>query len=160
MDYHDDINQISDLLASPDFIKQISPKSADLTRDIDEIFKRSKDPTLVAVLLYKLVEERKETNSILKNLYDKVDVILEKMDDASLTPTKPLEEGFQEVLPEQDQMILHLVQQKGQVTADEIRQELGYKGQNAASQRLNKLFRNGLLTKIQAGRKVIFMAKN
>ena len=105
-------------------------------------------------------EERKETNQILKNLYDRVEEVLQKMDSPSLPQHTPSKEGFQEVLPEQDQMILHLVQEKGQVTADEIRKELGYKGQNAASQRLNKLFRNGHLNKLQAGRKVIFMAKN
>jgi hypothetical protein len=45
----------------------------------------------------------------------------------------------------QDQAIIDLVTGRGHVSAEEVKVELGYKGLNAASQRLNKLYRENVL---------------
>jgi len=164
MDYHDSFREIEELLGNKEFIERLSPKFDELSADIQEIFKRGNDPAMIAVLLFKLVEERQKTNSLLEKIFEKFEEILKKAD--SQTSFGPQHQGpsqlspKMEVLPEQDQLILHLVQEKGQVTAEEIKKELGYRGNNAASQRLNKLFKEGHLRKIQAGRKVVYLARN
>ena len=161
MDYHDELKQIGELFGNREFVQQLSPKFSELSSDLDLLLKKGNDPVTIAVLLFKLVEERQKTNQILEKLFDKLDLALKNMEkSASLTPHSPqLGETFIEILPEQDQIIMHLVQEKGQVSAEEIRKELGYKRQNAASQRLNQLYRSGHLNKIQSGRKVLFAAK-
>ncbi len=163
MDSHDEVRELGEILADKEFLQKVSPKFNELSLDLNEVMAKSSDPVLIAVLLFKLVEERQKTNQILERLYDKVDSILKKID--SNTSFSQHEGASQQrelpelVLPEQDQLILHLVREKGQVTAEEIRKDLGYKGNNAASQRLNKLYKEGYLKKIQAGRKVMFLAK-
>ena len=163
MDSHDEIRDLGEMLANPQFLQGISPRFSELSSDLEEVFKRSQDPTLIAVLLFKLVEERQKSNQLLEKLYDKVDSILKKIDSQSSFSqhegASQQREQTELVLPEQDQIILHLVKEKGQVTAEEIKTELGYRGSNAASQRLNKLYKEGHLRKIQAGRKVLFLAK-
>lgn len=164
MNYHDSFREIENLLSDKQFIERMSPKFDSLSTDVQEIFKYGKDPTMIAVLLFKLVEERQKTNSLLEKIFEKFEEILKRAD--AQAPLDSQHQGSQlsqkiaVVLPEQDQLILHAVQEKGQVTAKEIRKELGYKGNNAASQRLNKLYKEGHLRKIQSGRKVVYLARN
>ncbi len=166
MGSHDSIKGIENILEKGDLIKKISPKFSELSLDIQEVYKHSKDPMFIAVLLFKLAEEREKTNKILEKIFDKYDEIMLKlktpggaMNEASLTPTpQPL--PATQILPEQDQMIMHLVATRGQISAEEVRAELGYRGSNAASQRLNKLFKDGHLRKVQSGRKVLYLARN
>jgi predicted transcriptional regulator of viral defense system len=48
------------------------------------------------------------------------------------------------------------VQHNGMVCADEVREFMGYKGNNAACARLNKLYKDGLLDRFQLGHKVYY----
>jgi predicted HTH transcriptional regulator len=167
MGSHEPVKDVGNVLEDSDIIKKISPKFNELSLDIQEIYKHGKDPMFVAMLLFKLAEEREKTNKILENIFDKYDEIMLKLktqkmgNENSLTPTTPQPQNSPtQILPEQDQMIMHLVGTRGQITAEEIRAELGYKGRNAASQRLNKLFKDGHLKKVQSGRKVLYLAGN
>ena len=162
---HEGFGEIEGFLSNKELIERISPKFNELSVDIQEIIKQGTDPVVVAALLFKLVEERQKTNQLLEKLYQRFEEALKKTEQSSLDSQHQgnllLANKLQiTLLAEQDQLILHTVKEKGQVTAEEIRQEMGYKGNNAASQRLNKLYKEGYLGKIQAGRKVIFMAKN
>ena len=65
-----------------------------------------------------------------------------------------------EVLPEQDQLILKSIEERGGCNANDIKTMLNYKGLNAACQRLSKLFKEGYLNKVQSGRKVLYLAKS
>ncbi|MEM4390952.1 MAG: hypothetical protein QXX06_03765, partial [Candidatus Diapherotrites archaeon] len=65
-----------------------------------------------------------------------------------------------EILSEADQLILKSIEERGGCTAQDIKAMLNYKGLNAACQRLNKLYREGFLKKIQSGRKVLYLAKS
>ncbi len=65
-----------------------------------------------------------------------------------------------EVLAEQDQLILKNIEERGGCSAKDIKIMLNYRGLNAACQRLNRLFRDGHLKKVQSGRKVLYLAKN
>ena len=163
MSYHDDIKDAEEILSDPDFVKVIAPKYREASADLDEIFDKGADSNMIAMLLFKLVEERQQSNQLLQQVFDKLETAVTHLEQqTSLEPNtaSPNMERTLHVLPEQDQLILHLVDQKGQVTADEVKIELGYKGTNAASQRLNKLYKDGHLKKMQAGRKVVFLAKS
>ncbi|MBN2067738.1 MAG: hypothetical protein JW744_04685 [Candidatus Diapherotrites archaeon] len=164
MGSHDSIKELSDILNSQELIKKISPKFNELSLDIQEVSKYSKNPIFLATLLFKLAEEREKTNKMLADIFDKFDSIMLNLKTGQTPFAKesmPVQENKHDVsLAEQDQIIMHLARANGQVTADLVKAELGYKGKNAASQRLNRLFKDGHLRKTQAGRKVLYLAKS
>lgn len=120
-------------------------------RDIKELEERiKKDPVFLGVLLYKILEERENTNRILKNILQK----LEKIE-------KSLSEKGKEkdLLPEQDEKIMKFIEERKRVTAEEVKEFMGYSGTNGASARLNRLVREGFLRKERVGKKVYFLLK-
>jgi len=161
MGSHDSIKQLEEMFGDQEAIKKISPKFSELSLDINEISKHCKNPMFLAVLLFKLAEEREKTNKLLAEIHDKFDTIMFRMKAPEINQTQQREiEEPSSMLSEQDQMIMHMVHTNGKATAAEVKAELGYKGQNAASQRLNRLFREGHLRKTQSGRKVFYLARN
>ena len=161
MPSHDSIKQLGELFSDAEAIKKISPKFAELSLDIGEISKHCNNPMFIATLLFKLAEERERTNKLLERIDDKFDEIMLRMKTGTDNPLQQRElREPGSILSEQDQMIMHMVHTNGKVTAEEIRAELGYKGKNAASQRLCRLFKEGHLRKLQSGRKVFYLARN
>jgi cyanate lyase len=171
---HDSVKELSELIGDSELLKKISPKFNEMTLDIQEVLEYSKNPMFIAVLLFKLSQEREKTNQLLEKINEKFDSIMLRLKTAPLQEqilpaqfSQPqmgmdfFEQGIVplKALPENDQLIVHLAFEKGQISADDIKKELGYKGKNAASQRLNKLVKEGHLKKIQAGRKVVFLAR-
>ena len=142
------------LLNDIDAVKRISPEFNDLSIDMQEVLKESSNPVFLAALLFKLTKEREETNKILRNLETKFtkiqELLLTKTSSDSHTRTE-------EILSEPDQHIMQLIDEVGQVTAEDVRARLAYKKSNAASQRLSKLVREGHLKRIRSGRKVLFV---
>lgn len=133
-----------------------------LTLDIAEIRKQSSDPFFTSMLLYKLAKEREETNRLLGQLNEKYDRIMfelktSKIDKAEYFPAR--ETDFR-VLPDQDQVILKFIDERGSGTARGVQAIMHYKGLNAASQRLNKLYKEGYLKKVQSGKQVLYLVKN
>ncbi len=116
----------------------------EIKSDIEENMSKFQDPVVLGELVYKLLEERENTNRILKNILAKLEAM-----EAGKTNEEPL-------LPEIDTEILSFISEKGKVTAEDVRKQFKYKGKNAASARLNKLCNMGLLKKKQAGKKVYF----
>ena len=55
-----------------------------------------------------------------------------------------------------DRQIIQAVQMKGMACADDIKEMMKYKGRNAASTHLNRLYKTGLLQRYQLGRKVYY----
>ena len=177
MQESDNVKELSELMGDSELLKKISPKFNDMTLDIQEVFEHSKNPMFVAALLFKLSQEREKTNQILEKINEKFDSIMLRLKTSTVpsmqeqmfpqpvgSPAMGMDFSDQnpvplKALPEHDQLIVHLAFERGQVSADEIKKELGYKGKNAASQRLNKLFKEGHLKKIQAGRKVVYLAR-
>lgn len=143
-------------------IEQISPKFSDLTLDLEEITEKSSDPKFLAALLFKLAQERQRTNEILDRINDKFDKIMFSLKTgAQETPLHPEQnQNVFHTIAEQDQTILSFIEKEGKATADDIQKVMNYKGLNAASQRLNKLFKEGYLKKVQSGKKVLFLTKN
>ncbi|MCR4335139.1 MAG: hypothetical protein NUV57_01230 [archaeon] len=158
MNNHESI--MKDVLKEKQLLDKISPKFQQLN-ELDEIMEQADNPKVLAALMFRLIQEKEKTNSLLENINEKYDKIM-----FSVKTQNPLETNTQEsrdtqfeVLPEQDQMILKIVEEQGQCTAKDIKTMLSYKGLNAACQRLNKLYKEGYLKKVKSGRKVLYLAK-
>ncbi|NPA76985.1 MAG: hypothetical protein GXN93_04520 [Candidatus Diapherotrites archaeon] len=116
---------------------------------LELLVQRAQDPVVLATLIAALIEERRRTNALLKEIRDALAAL---QTPPSSAPAPPEDLG----LSERDEQILALVRERGMVCAEDIRDALGYKGLNAASARLNFLYRQGLVRKIRKGRKVYY----
>ena len=124
--------------------------------DLIQIQEKFKDPLILSVILHQLLEERKKTNEILKELYEKYDSLQFQLKQKEETVNN---KDTINILPEIDDKIISFIRAKQKVDAEQVQEEFSYKGSNAASQRLNKLVKEGYLRKVQAGRKVYFIVK-
>lgn len=122
-----------------------------------------RDPMVLAALMHTAATERENTNRLLKTLVEKLDAKFAEVDarlsaiERQAGAAAPREEEV--LLPVVDEEILSFVKEKRHATAEEVRRRLGYRGKNAASSRLNRMFELGLLSKRQVGRVVMFSAK-
>lgn len=131
--------------------------------DLEALLKDVESPKTIALLMFKVLQEREKTNAILNSINDKFDAIM-----LSLKTNQGIAQSHDilnssnryEVLNEADQLILKSIEERGGCTAQDIKAMLNYKGLNAACQRLNKLYREGFLKKVQSGRKVLYLAKS
>ena len=137
------------------------PEFTELSLDISALREHSTDPFFIALMLYKVIKEKQETTKMLEAINDKYDKIMLHL--KSMPSTENQGTGNQvsnqlDLLPEQDEKILKLAEEKGQITAEQVKEAMQYKGINAACQRLNKLFREGHLKKVKYGKKVVYIA--
>lgn len=162
-DHDNDSEAIKQLLKSEELIKKISPEFSSLTLDLQDVMKHSNNPMFVAALLFKCAQLQEKQNKILDGIDKKYDemMFLLKTKQAEAQSNTALESTANkfEVLPEQDEQIMKIAEEKGGVDAKKIKEALGYKGLNAACQRLNKLYREGRLVKKQSGKKVFYLPK-
>ncbi len=128
------------------------PLSNELAKDFNEYLSLQKDPLFLGFIAYKLLEERENTNRILKNLLQRIEHLETKLSQNNHKPVMTVD-----LLSDTDRKILDFVSSRGKVTAEDVRIAFKYKGRNAASSRLNKLCAQGLLVKKQVGRKMYFM---
>lgn len=124
----------------------------EIGQDLTEQMSKFKDPVVLGELVYKLLEERENTNRILKTL-------LRKIEELQRMLAEKQEMKKEAILPKIDEDILNTVKELSKATAEEIQLKFKYKGKNAASARLNRLYSLGLLEKKQAGRTVYFLPK-
>ena len=121
-----------------------------------------RDPVVLAGLMHTAASERENTNRLLKTLIERLDQrfteVEERLSALEQRPSAPKPEDV--LLPSVDEDILQFVRGKRYASAEEVRQRFGYKGKNAASSRLNRLYELGLLNKKQVGRAVMFSVKN
>lgn len=150
-----------DIERQKQLIDKISPKFNEMTTDVQEIMQHSKDPVLIATLLFKLAEEREKANKLLESINDKYDKIMFELKTKDMHKEVISDQRARfEVLPEQDQIILEFLEKQGGGSARDIQAIMRYRGLNAASQRLNKLYKEGFLKKVQSGRQVLYLAKS
>ncbi len=125
-----------------------------------------RDPLVLAALMNSVATERENSNRLLKTLVERLDAKFGELD-ARLTALEGghaaahgAQDGEGEILlPAVDEEMLRFVKEKRHVSAEEVKRRFNYKGKNAASARLNKLFAMGLLSKRQVGRAVLYCAK-
>jgi len=135
--------------------KQYKPTDNALAReirsDLDLNMEKFRDPVVLGELVYRLLEERENSNRLLKNILAKLEALGTK-GPQSAAPAIPKET----VLPEIDEQIISFLKDAGKVTAEEVRVKFNYRGKNAACARLNRLFDMGLIQKRQVGKKMFF----
>ena len=137
-------------------------------KEAQEIAHMLNNPVFLAAQMHRTVQEKENSNRLLKSILEKIDAKFAQMDERigkleeKLKSESRMETemaGEEILLPKQDEDILGLVRRKGHVCAEEVRKEFGYKGPNAASARLSKLYQMGLLQKQQVGRRVYYKMK-
>ncbi len=121
----------------------------EIQKDLETNMAKFRDPVVLGELVYRLLEERENTNRLLKNILAKLDVLQARGNTVQNPLTAPL-------LPEVDEGIMAFIREKGRCTAEDVRAKFGYKGKNAACARLNRLCDMNLLQKAQVGKKVFF----
>lgn len=126
-------------------------------QEFREFDAKMRDPLVVGALLHKLAEERQSTNLLFKNLLEKLESLEAKV--ASLEGKLGKAEVKEASLSQTDEKIIAFVKARGKACAEELQKKFGYKGRNAASSRLNALFKQNLLEKTYAGKTVYFKMK-
>jgi hypothetical protein len=129
----------------------------DLVGEIAHSTTNMQDPVAIAVMLYTLAEEKKSGNLIIKELNAKLDLLVSKV--SQLEKQAPKEAPTQAGMSERDLEVLNHVKRHGRTCAEDLQTVFGYRGKNAASARLSKLFHEGVLEKEYAGRKVYYKTK-
>jgi len=135
-------------------LTELSTESTDSL--LEDLMVLGDRPEVLSLLVYKLAEERNKTNQMIQEINKKYDKI---MDLLYVSQSSPPNTSNPEFLPEQDIAIVDFIKNHGKACAEEIRDALKYKGLNAASQRLNKLHKDGMLEKKRVGQKVVFVMR-
>lgn len=131
-------------------IKALLPGvESDDVMSLELLVQRAHDPVVLATLIAALIEERRRTNALLQEIRD----ALKGLQSSSPSAPAPVEDLG---LSEPDERIVALIHERGAVTAKDVKEALGYKGLNAASARLNALYKRGVLKKVRKGRTVYF----
>jgi hypothetical protein len=110
-----------------------------------------------STLIKYLIEERGRTNSLLVSITGRIKALEEELGAMELGSREDYVSGSREVsLSSVDARLINFVQAKGMACADEVRAFMGYRGNNAACARLNRLHKAGLLDRLQLGHKVYY----
>ena len=112
-------------------------------------------------LLKYMIEENKTTRGMIERMYKKIESFEEEINADDL-PTEPIQNGLEQgvttIVPisELDKKIIQHIEIAGMACADDIKKAMNYKGRNAASARLNKLFKQKIIERHQLGHKVYY----
>jgi uncharacterized membrane protein len=123
-----------------------------------------KDPVAIGLLLTKIAGERSSYNLLVREINAKLERLEKRMVAIEKSLQKPVRkakevrvvESGMPLLSDIDSDIMDFVEEKGNCCAEDVQEKFKYKGKNAASSRLNRLAKDGLLEKMQVGRKVFF----
>jgi len=127
-----------------------------LSKDIAYDLEQFKDPYVVGAMIHRLTQERRVTNELFTQLESKLDKILEQLESSQGVRSN---QEVEEELSNRDLSVLELVKTKNRVSAGDVQKHFKYRGKNAASARLNRLYKIGLLAKTRAGKQVYFKCK-
>ncbi|MGI0100550.1 MAG: winged helix-turn-helix domain-containing protein [Candidatus Micrarchaeaceae archaeon] len=144
-------------------IEQLSTKNSDITAALQEKAKSDETGSGLMTLLKYMMNENKNTTMMLKSIYDR----LERIDSDFNAGNYEQEDQDQPLMNENrlakvqpisglDAQIMQIIQIRGMACADDIKKQMNYRGRNAASSRLNKLYKQGLLERYQLGHKVYY----
>jgi predicted nuclease of restriction endonuclease-like RecB superfamily len=145
-------------------IEELKEKNSHLSSMVGEKVKNDEINSNLFSLIKYLIDENKRTTMILQNLAQGINRLENELfNDAEPSqaveevPQFPIAQGAKEIpISDLDARILQIIQRKGMACADDIKANLNYKGRNAASARLSKLYKEGLLSRYQLGHKVFY----
>ena len=131
---------------------------------LDGKVKADETSSNLLMIIRLIMDENKKNTMLLKGISESVGRLESEMGGAGpyeqddQSAFAPVEDRLSRVQPVSglDAKILQIVQLKNIACAEDVKQELGYKGRNAASARLNRLYQQGLLERHQLGHKVYY----
>lgn len=133
----------------------------ELVGDLSNQIRKVSDPIAVGAMLYSIAQEKKSSNLVIRDINAKFDTMIQKLEEISKNLSglcNKIDEpsnGPTE-LSERDREILNFVKERVRVCADDVQKRFEYKGRNAASARLSKLFKENEVKKVYVGRKVYY----
>jgi hypothetical protein len=149
--------------AIKDQINQLAVRNTDIREIVREKAKSDETGTNLITLLKYMMEENKKTTMILKGMSETLgrmdsNMNAEYYEQEDQETTYPQENKLAKVQPISglDAQIMQIIQIRGMACADDVKKQMSYKGRNAASARLNKLYKQGLLDRYQLGHKVYY----
>ncbi len=116
----------------------------------------------IAELIRYLSEQREETNRKLGDIMSKIRLLEESVDSLELsTPSEEdyvMASGREIAVSIIDAKIIEYVQTmpRSMASAEDVRKYMNYKGNNAACARLNSLYKQKVLDRLQLGHKVYY----
>lgn len=153
-------NAIMEIQKSIENIKEKTEKEKELLSDRGKSEETSVN--LFSLIKY-MVDENRRTTMILKSIQENMARLESGIRDTYYEEEEVEDQrqnvfrGAREIpLSWLDTEILKNVQVLGMACADDIKKRMNYKGRNAASVRLNRLYRQGILERYQLGRKVYY----
>lgn len=115
--------------------------------------------TLLQLVKY-VMEDSKSTRQVLNKIQDVLSRLEQDVAEAefeTVDDPAPQPGAVKEVpLSSLDTKIIQIIQMKNMASADDIRKAMNYKGKNAASARLHKLYKQGVIERYQLGHKVFY----
>ncbi len=147
-------------------LSELSSKNVEMKKISETNSKEGDAAPQMFLLLKYMIEENKRTTLLLKHISDSISRLEESLDD-SYYEEEPSEKVKQQNQPQQvkelmlsetDTKILQFIQisRNSMSCADEIREKMHYRGRNAASARLNRLYKLGIVDRYQLGHKVYY----
>lgn len=139
----------------------LTSNNANMTETLKENAKVDENPTGISTLIKYVVDQNHQLVLIMKEMQDRLrrlesDLNAEyyEQEDQDL----PQENKLARVQPISglDAQIMQIIQVRGLACADDVKKNMNYKGRNAASARLNRLYKLGFLERYQLGHKVFY----
>lgn len=138
-------------------IQSLSSNNANVKELADSKAKTEETGSNLLALVRYMMDENRKTTMVLKNISDSLAKIDYDLNANYSEETNPVQEAAKELpISELDKTILQHIQIAGMACADDIKKNMNYKGRNAASARLNRLHKQGLLERYQLGHKVYY----
>ncbi|MFH0860594.1 MAG: hypothetical protein V1921_05290 [Candidatus Altiarchaeota archaeon] len=137
----------------------------ELVGDLSESIRNISDPMAVGAMLYSIAQEKKSSNLVIRDINAKFDQMIQKLEEISekigkISDTFSKSDANDVELSERDQEVLDFIKESERVCADDVQGKFQYRGRNAASARLSKLFKEQKVKKIYVGRKVYYTIKS
>ncbi|MCL5434424.1 MAG: hypothetical protein M1559_01770 [Candidatus Marsarchaeota archaeon] len=115
-------------------------------------------------LLKYMIEENKKTSMLINGIFERIAKLEETLEgeyaEEEAAPAQPKADQPSRELPlsSVDVKIIQIIQmsQNGMACAEDVMKQMKYKGRNAASSRLNRLFKLGAIERYQLGHKVYY----
>lgn len=153
-------NQIkSDLVAIKREISKLKSKELEVEQLISDKEAASTVSSNMLTLFKIMLEESKTTRTMLRLLTEKLTRL---EDDLSTDVDEQEVSGGEEprvrevAVSDLDKKIIQFIQLKEMACAADVQKHMNYRGKNAASARLNKLYRQGVIDRYQLGHKVFY----
>ena len=139
-------------------IRVLSSNNANIKDIISGKIKAEETGSTMLTLLKYVTDENRKTTMLLSSMAETMAKI---EDDLSVDVVEEVKSPMSEPVKELpisglDAKILEYIQRANMVCADDIKKSMNYKGRNAASTRLNRLYKQGLLDRYQLGHKVYY----